>query len=128
MHNFPEYFTEEGFEQLDVNNQEQNPSEVKPVYYYLEDYWTPVYQDNGEQAFGENGGKLYVYYNTNEYFENNSSFKEIFDSLSDDSNENKIVSVKMGEGFAQGIFLEYGICEDDDVCEIRNGGFGSTTK
>ena len=52
----------------------------------------------------------------------------IFIKITNDSNENKIVSVKMGEGFAQGIFLEYGICEDDDVCEIRNGGFGSTTK
>ena len=30
----------------------------------------------------------------NEYFENNSSFKEIFDSLSDDSNENKIFNTK----------------------------------
>ena len=28
----------------------------------------------------------------------------------------------------QGIFVEYGITYDDDVEEIRNGGFGSTTK
>ena len=31
-------------------------------------------------------------------------------------------------GFAQGIFIEYGITVDDEVTEIRNGGFGSTTK
>ena len=42
--------------------------------------------------------------------------------------DGKTVTVKKGEGFAQGIFLEYGITEDDDVSEIRNGGFGSTTK
>ena len=30
-------------------------------------------------------------------------------------------------GFAQGIFLEYGITEDDDTEAVRNGGFGSTT-
>ena len=28
----------------------------------------------------------------------------------------------------QGIFIEYGITFDDDITEIRNGGFGSTTK
>ena len=28
----------------------------------------------------------------------------------------------------QGIFVEYGITVDDDADEIRNGGFGSTTK
>ena len=27
----------------------------------------------------------------------------------------------------QGIFVQYGITLDDDVTEIRNGGFGSTT-
>ena len=70
-HNFPEYFTEEGFEELGVNDTVQNPNEVKPIYYDLEDYWTPVYQDNGEQARGVNGGALYVYYNENDYFINN---------------------------------------------------------
>ena len=33
-----------------------------------------------------------------------------------------------GTGFAQGIFLEYGITEDDDATAVRNGGLGSTTK
>ena len=42
--------------------------------------------------------------------------------------DGKIVTVKKGEGFAQGIFLEYGITEDDNVSQIRNGGFGSTDK
>ena len=31
-------------------------------------------------------------------------------------------------GFMQGIFVEYGITVDDDVTDVRNGGFGSTTK
>lgn len=29
---------------------------------------------------------------------------------------------------AQGIFLEYGITDDDDAKATRNGGFGSTDK
>mgnify|MGYP004664576911 FL=1 len=36
--------------------------------------------------------------------------------------------IKAGDGFAQGIFVQYGITEDDNCDEIRNGGFGSTTK
>ena len=51
-----------------------------------------------------------------------------FIKLTNDSNENKTLDVKKGEGIVQGIFLTYGIVEDDDVSEIRNGGFGSTTK
>ena len=28
----------------------------------------------------------------------------------------------------QGIFMQYGVTIDDDATEVRNGGFGSTTK
>lgn len=36
--------------------------------------------------------------------------------------------IPKGQGFCQGIFSMYGITEDDDVDEIRTGGFGSTSK
>lgn len=52
----------------------------------------------------------------------------IFIKLTNDSNENKTLEVKQGQGIVQGIFMIYGITEDDDVTDIRNGGFGSTTK
>lgn len=52
----------------------------------------------------------------------------IFIKITNDSNENKTVDVAPGQGFAQGIFMQYGLVEDDDVTEERNGGFGSTTK
>lgn len=52
----------------------------------------------------------------------------IFIKITNDTNEGKTVSVKAGEGFAQGIFVEYGITFDDDASEVRDGGFGSTTK
>lgn len=52
----------------------------------------------------------------------------IFAKITNDSNEGKTVNVKQYTGFMQGIFLEYGITYDDDVVEIRDGGFGSTTK
>ena len=52
----------------------------------------------------------------------------IFEKITNDSNEGKVISVKKGEAFIQGVFLSYGITEDDEVNSIRNGGFGSTSK
>ena len=40
--------------------------------------------------------------------------------------EDKVMIINRGDKFAQGIFIQYGITEDDDVDGIRNGGFGST--
>ena len=60
------------------------------------------------------------------YYSDNEG--HIFAKITNDSNEGKTVTLKKGEGFMQGIFVEYGITLDDDVEEIRNGGFGSTTK
>lgn len=50
----------------------------------------------------------------------------IFIKMTNDSREGKTVEVPQGSGFAQGIFLEYGITVDDDAEGLRNGGFGST--
>lgn len=51
----------------------------------------------------------------------------IFAKITNDSNEGKKLTVESGNGFMQGIFVEYGITLDDDAREIRNGGLGSTT-
>lgn len=40
----------------------------------------------------------------------------------------KPVSINDGQGIVQGVFIRYGITEDDDVNTIRDGGFGSTDK
>lgn len=52
----------------------------------------------------------------------------IFIKLTNDSKEGKAVCVKRGEAFAQGVFLPYGITEDDSADGVRDGGFGSTGK
>lgn len=52
----------------------------------------------------------------------------IFCKLLNDSREGKTVQVEAGQGFMQGVFLPFGITEDDDAAALRNGGFGSTTK
>ena len=59
---------------------------------------------------------------------NSDNEGHIFIKITNDSNEDKFFSVKAGEGFAQGIFVEYGITVDDEADGVRNGGFGSTTK
>ena len=52
----------------------------------------------------------------------------IFAKITNDSNEGKSLSINAGDGFMQGIFVEYGVTYDDEADGIRNGGFGSTTK
>lgn len=47
--------------------------------------------------------------------------------MTNDSYENKIVTVDCGDGYMQGIFVQYGVTKDDDADGVRNGGFGSTT-
>lgn len=59
------------------------------------------------------------------YYSDNEG--HIFIKITNDSNEGKTVEVAKASGFAQGIFLEYGITVDDDAEGVRNGGFGSTT-
>ena len=52
----------------------------------------------------------------------------IFLKITNDSKTVKMCDIEKGKAFAQGIFLPYGITEDDDATGIRNGGFGSTDK
>ncbi len=58
------------------------------------------------------------------YYSDNEG--HIFLKLTNDTNEDRILQIKSGDGIAQGIFVEYGITYDDNVAGIRNGGFGST--
>ena len=60
------------------------------------------------------------------YYSDNEG--HIFIKITNDSNEGKTVEVPELGGFAQGIFMPYGITEDDDVTDARNGGFGSTDR
>ena len=48
--------------------------------------------------------------------------------ITNDSKENKTLTIPKGTGFAQGIFMPFGITVDDSTSDIREGGMGSTTK
>ena len=52
----------------------------------------------------------------------------IFVKMTNQNRQGRNLSVAAGEGFAQGIFLPFGITQDDDADGCREGGFGSTTK
>lgn len=52
----------------------------------------------------------------------------IFVKLTNDSNEEKTLTLAAGDAFAQGVFVEYGITFDDAADGVRRGGFGSTGK
>lgn len=52
----------------------------------------------------------------------------IFAKITNDSLEQKTLSLEAHEAFVQGIFLPFGICVDDAADGIRDGGFGSTNK
>lgn len=62
-----------------------------------------------------------------DYF-NSDNEGHIFIKMTNDTNEGRTVEVSQGTGFAQGIFIEYGITVDDEAEGVRNGGLGSTTK
>ena len=50
----------------------------------------------------------------------------MFIKITNDSNSNQTITINKGDGFAQGIFIPFGITMDDMVSTTRNGGFGST--
>ena len=52
----------------------------------------------------------------------------IFVAVTNDAKETKTLSLKEGEAFVQGVFLPYGLTEDDSTTNVRNGGFGSTSR
>lgn len=58
------------------------------------------------------------------YFSDNEG--HIFAKITNDSNEGKVVSLKEGDAFMQGVFLPYGVTYLDDADGVRNGGMGST--
>lgn len=60
------------------------------------------------------------------YFSDNEG--HILIKVTNANTEGKTLTLKAGDAFAQGIFLPFGITEDDDVTAARNGGFGSTSR
>lgn len=60
------------------------------------------------------------------YYSDNEG--HIFCKITNDSKEHKVIAINSGDGFAQGVFMPFGVTYDDNVTKVRNGGFGSTGK
>lgn len=58
------------------------------------------------------------------YYSDNEG--HIFCKITNDSKKHKTVTINSGDGFAQGVFMPFGVTYDDNVTKVRNGGFGST--
>lgn len=52
----------------------------------------------------------------------------MFAKITNDTKNGKVLHIGDGDAYMQGIFLPFGITVDDESNEVRNGGFGSTTK
>lgn len=62
-----------------------------------------------------------------DYYESDNE-GHIMAKMRNDSREEDVLLLEQGQGFMQGLFMQYGITVDDEVETKRNGGFGSTTK
>lgn len=60
------------------------------------------------------------------YYSDNEG--HIFAKITNDSKSDKVLEIKTGTAFMQGVFNLYALTIDDNVKETRNGGFGSTDK
>ena len=61
-----------------------------------------------------------------DYYNNIDNEGHMFVSLQNEGDRNFVV--KKGEGYAQGIFTKFLICDDDITTNERQGGLGSTNK
>lgn len=60
------------------------------------------------------------------YYSDNEG--HMFAKITNDTLEDKMFTVDVGDAYMQGVFVEFGITKDDDANGVRNGGFGSTNK
>lgn len=61
-----------------------------------------------------------------DYYDNIDNEGHMFVSLQNEGNKEFVV--KKGEAYAQGIFTQFLICDDDNATSKREGGLGSTNK
>ena len=62
-----------------------------------------------------------------DFYNNATDEGHILIKLTNDGFEGKSIHLGKNTAYAQGIFVEYGITEEDEVVSTRNGGIGSTS-
>lgn len=62
-----------------------------------------------------------------DYIDNPSNEGHIFIKITNDGLEGKLLDIKPGDAFAQGIILNFDVTIDNEVTAERTGGIGSTS-
>lgn len=62
-----------------------------------------------------------------DYYNNESNEGHIFIKITNDSKDEKVLTVNKGDAFAQGIIMPFIVTDDDEATAVRTGGIGSTT-
>jgi dUTP pyrophosphatase len=62
-----------------------------------------------------------------DYYGNDKNGGHIGAKLTCDSKQPKTVTIRAGEAYMQGVFVQFFKTDDDDADGERHGGFGSTT-
>ena len=62
-----------------------------------------------------------------DYFDNPKNEGHIMAKMTNDSREGKVLSVKAGQAFMQGVFVPFGTAQEEEVTAQLQGGMGSTT-
>lgn len=63
-----------------------------------------------------------------DYYNCEKNEGNIFIKLSNNDRSGKVMTLEQGKAYCQGIFIQYGLAEGDNVTTIRKGGLGSTNK
>lgn len=63
-----------------------------------------------------------------DFYNNVTDEGDIHIKITNDSRDGKDIKINTGDAIAQGIFLQYGLTENDNTDNIRVGGIGSTSK
>ena len=51
----------------------------------------------------------------------------IMAKMTNDSRDGRVLEIKAGQAFMQGVFVPFGTADEEEVTVLRTGGFGSTT-
>ena len=101
-----------------------NPERIEIPPYKLGD--NPTLVRTGVKVEMPTDEFLMLVNRSSDYYNNPDNEGEMMFAFYNVSNEP--VVIEAGEKLGQGIFVKYGITEDDNAIGERNGGFGSTGK
>jgi len=95
---------------------------------YMKNNW--ILKIYPRSSFGNNGLKIEntVPIIDSDYYNNSKTEGNIMIKITNENKSRELLYIKEGERFVQGIFVEYGLAEEETPKRKRIGGTGSTNK